>query len=105
MHLADVTTPDFRQLQDEYGDWLSGVYSRFNGTIVMADRGPSGAPPTPDEFLTVIMHEFGHALGLKHSGDGLMSGHGASSHCIDAMLVAQLCERNDCGPRAGPVGC
>lgn len=53
-----------------------------------------------ERFKKVMLHEFGHILGLGHHTKGLMK-QGGDQSCIDEETVIFYCKTNHCGPDAG----
>lgn len=69
---ADVRVHWIEKFDSRYEGWTT-VSWNHDGWLVGADvelalRSPAGARLTPGERQQVVTHEFGHVLGLSHSG-------------------------------------
>ncbi len=47
-------------------------------------------------LLEIVMHEFGHALGLQHKSTGLMTLSPHNQICIDQDTINQFCDIHNC---------
>lgn len=50
----------------------------------------------PISFQEIMLHEFGHALGLVHVGEGIMFPHPTGLNCLDSFTLSNFCAIHDC---------
>jgi hypothetical protein len=48
------------------------------------------------DFQHIILHEFGHAVGLQHVGQGIMVPISTDQNCLDDLTLHNFCAIHDC---------
>lgn len=91
----------YKDLQEKNGSFI-GIARKGskNRIAIVADKMDSD-----DEFLVVMLHEFGHVLGLGHQDGGLMTkgNDNDKGPCIDKWTLESYCQMYECGANAGPT--
>lgn len=73
-------------------DWFSET-TIFIYTKAIAD------PRKVHSFQNVMLHEFGHAVGLEHVEQGLMNPITTQKSCIDSLTLHNFCVIHDCSDK------
>lgn len=93
---ANSTDSIVSVIEGEVGISFYGVCG-YN-VLLVADR-----LPTDEDFLTTLLHEFGHYAGLHHLSDGIMSAelsHEGKKPCLDEFTMNYYCKYFACGESA-----
>lgn len=82
---------------DSNNGFLYG-HTAFVATVSQITLYPTSIAdsPNPPPFKEIAMHELGHALGLVHMAEGLMTASPTGYNCIDSNTLSQFCGIHNC---------
>lgn len=72
-------------------------HTEFVASINSITLYPNRISQSSFPFKEIILHELGHALGLHHASQGLMTPVPTGINCIDNATLDQFCGLHNCG--------